>query len=317
MEKLGDLCAEIRAFLLESVGTTGGHLGSNLGVVELTDCAALHLRLPARSPHLGRLAPGVPAQDPDGAAQALRQAARHGRHVRLHQSDRVGVRPLPHRPRGQRASAWAWASLPERCTRPIRRYVVTVIGDASLGAGRCLRGLEQRGRARPAHARDPERQRVVDLEIRRRDGALPLAHPLEPVDAARGARDEEPLARDPGDRAARRSRARAARRGHAARGRARARVRGARRHLRGADRRARREAPRRDAPARVAPRRRGAAPLAHREGQGTPQGTRAPRARARRQGRDASGRRRARRAWRVRPRAGPRRLRGRRPSLRR
>jgi 1-deoxy-D-xylulose-5-phosphate synthase len=39
-EELAQLCAEIRAFLLDSVQRTGGHLGSNLGVVELT--VALH-----------------------------------------------------------------------------------------------------------------------------------------------------------------------------------------------------------------------------------------------------------------------------------
>src|SRR5271157_549902 len=39
-EELAELCEEIRAFIVESVTTTGGHLGSNLGVVELT--IALH-----------------------------------------------------------------------------------------------------------------------------------------------------------------------------------------------------------------------------------------------------------------------------------
>ena len=34
------LCAEIREFLLDNVSKTGGHLASNLGVVELT--LALH-----------------------------------------------------------------------------------------------------------------------------------------------------------------------------------------------------------------------------------------------------------------------------------
>ena len=38
--ELAELSAEIRAFIVESVTTTGGHLGSNLGVVELT--IALH-----------------------------------------------------------------------------------------------------------------------------------------------------------------------------------------------------------------------------------------------------------------------------------
>ena len=39
-EELEPLCAEIRSFLVESVSRTGGHLASNLGVVELT--VALH-----------------------------------------------------------------------------------------------------------------------------------------------------------------------------------------------------------------------------------------------------------------------------------
>ena len=45
-EELPVLCDEIRSFLIESVSATGGHLSSNLGVVELT--VALHraLRLP-------------------------------------------------------------------------------------------------------------------------------------------------------------------------------------------------------------------------------------------------------------------------------
>ena len=39
-EELGQLSSEIRAFIIDTVTTTGGHLGSNLGVVELT--IALH-----------------------------------------------------------------------------------------------------------------------------------------------------------------------------------------------------------------------------------------------------------------------------------
>ena len=39
-EDLGQLSSEIRAFIIDTVTTTGGHLGSNLGVVELT--IALH-----------------------------------------------------------------------------------------------------------------------------------------------------------------------------------------------------------------------------------------------------------------------------------
>jgi 1-deoxy-D-xylulose-5-phosphate synthase len=39
-EELAELCEEIRAFIVDTVTTTGGHLGSNLGAVELT--LALH-----------------------------------------------------------------------------------------------------------------------------------------------------------------------------------------------------------------------------------------------------------------------------------
>ena len=41
---LVQLCAEIREFLIESVSSTGGHLSSNLGVVELTVALHSHLR---------------------------------------------------------------------------------------------------------------------------------------------------------------------------------------------------------------------------------------------------------------------------------
>lgn len=40
-EKLPELAQEIRDFLIENISRTGGHLASNLGVVELT--MALHL----------------------------------------------------------------------------------------------------------------------------------------------------------------------------------------------------------------------------------------------------------------------------------
>ena len=40
MEELEALAQEIREFLIESIAKTGGHLSSNLGIVELT--IALH-----------------------------------------------------------------------------------------------------------------------------------------------------------------------------------------------------------------------------------------------------------------------------------
>ena len=44
--QLQELAKEIRAFLIEKVSKTGGHLASNLGVVELTIAMHLVFRLP-------------------------------------------------------------------------------------------------------------------------------------------------------------------------------------------------------------------------------------------------------------------------------
>ena len=50
-EHLEELAQEIRDFLIKSISTTGGHLGSNLGTVELT--MALHLALDLPKDRLG------------------------------------------------------------------------------------------------------------------------------------------------------------------------------------------------------------------------------------------------------------------------
>ena len=39
-KELENLCSDIRAFLIDNISKTGGHLASNLGVVELT--VAIH-----------------------------------------------------------------------------------------------------------------------------------------------------------------------------------------------------------------------------------------------------------------------------------
>lgn len=40
IEELTQLCSDIRAFLIDSISKTGGHLSSNLGIVEVT--VAMH-----------------------------------------------------------------------------------------------------------------------------------------------------------------------------------------------------------------------------------------------------------------------------------
>ena len=41
IDELNELCKEIRTFLVENISHTGGHLSSNLGIVEL--CVAMHV----------------------------------------------------------------------------------------------------------------------------------------------------------------------------------------------------------------------------------------------------------------------------------
>ena len=52
-EELKILADEIRAFLIQKISETGGHLASNLGVVELTMALHLTLDLPKDKLDLG------------------------------------------------------------------------------------------------------------------------------------------------------------------------------------------------------------------------------------------------------------------------
>ena len=74
-DELATLATEIRELLITSVASNGGHLGPNLGVVELT--IALHrvFDSPARPRHLGHRPPGLRAQDADRSRRRLRHAA--------------------------------------------------------------------------------------------------------------------------------------------------------------------------------------------------------------------------------------------------
>ena len=60
-EEIDTLQDEIRTFLVESIAKTGGHLASNLGVIELT--MALHLSFDLRQDCLGCRTSVVYAQD--------------------------------------------------------------------------------------------------------------------------------------------------------------------------------------------------------------------------------------------------------------
>ena len=66
--QMAELAEEIRECLIQTLSKTGGHLGPNLGVVELT--LALHtvFNTPEDKMRLRREPPGLRAQDPDRAA---------------------------------------------------------------------------------------------------------------------------------------------------------------------------------------------------------------------------------------------------------
>jgi len=75
-EELDDLCEQIRDYIVAAVSEHGGHLGSNLGDVELT--VALHRVF--RSPHDAILwdtgTPGIRAQDPHRTSSRIQEPPR-------------------------------------------------------------------------------------------------------------------------------------------------------------------------------------------------------------------------------------------------
>ena len=105
-DELEPLATEIRDFLIDNVSRTGGHLGPNLGVVELT--IALHrvFDQPARRPAVGHRSPDVRPQAAHRPA-GLRQPATARRPLRL---------PGP---RGVRTTSSRTRTPPRRCPTPM------------------------------------------------------------------------------------------------------------------------------------------------------------------------------------------------------
>lgn len=134
MDQLDDLAAEIRAFLIENVARTGGHLGPNLGVVELT--IALHRVFDSPS-------------DPfifDTGHQSYVHKLLTGRQDFSGLRSRGGLAGYPQRSESPHdvvesshaSSSLSWADGVSRAlTRTGRkdRHVVAVVGDGSLTGG--------------------------------------------------------------------------------------------------------------------------------------------------------------------------------------
>ena len=134
MEELRTLAAELREFLISAVAQTGGHLGPNLGVVELT--IALHRVF--ESPH-----------DPiiwDTGHQSYVHKVLTGRKDFSRLRQRGGLAGYPQRAESEHdivesshaSSSLSWADGISRAfarTGQADRHVVAVVGDGALTGG--------------------------------------------------------------------------------------------------------------------------------------------------------------------------------------
>jgi 1-deoxy-D-xylulose-5-phosphate synthase len=144
LEELPRLCAEIREFLLQHVPITGGHLGSNLGVVELT--TALHYVFDLRR---DRCVWDVSHQ----AYPHKLLTGRRGRFLTLRQTGGLcGFTHPDESPYDLFHTGHAGTSISlglglahGTAREPSPPNVISVIGDASLGAGVAFEALNHAG----------------------------------------------------------------------------------------------------------------------------------------------------------------------------
>lgn len=145
-EQLDDLAGEIRDFIVQSVSETGGHLGSNLGAVELT--LALHRVF--ESPHDAILW--------DTGHQAYVHKLVTGRStdfIKLRQEG--GLSGYPSRTESEHdfienshastvlSYAYGMAVARDLSDEPEHRHIVAVIGDGSMTGGMAYEALNNLG----------------------------------------------------------------------------------------------------------------------------------------------------------------------------
>ncbi|MEO0649334.1 MAG: 1-deoxy-D-xylulose-5-phosphate synthase [Planctomycetota bacterium] len=145
-EQLPQVCEELRRFLLESVQATGGHLGSNLGVVELT--VALHRVFDFRRDRLVL----------DTSHQGYPHKVLTGRRDRFPTLRQTGgmcgfTNPeeseydLFHLGHAGTSISLGVGLAQALSSEPDPPHVVSVIGDSSLGAGVAFEALNHAGAA--------------------------------------------------------------------------------------------------------------------------------------------------------------------------
>ncbi|MDD2542445.1 MAG: 1-deoxy-D-xylulose-5-phosphate synthase, partial [Desulfuromonadaceae bacterium] len=143
-EQLPDLAVEIRKFLLETVSTTGGHLGSNLGTVELS--IALHYCFDSPNDKIIW----------DVGHQAYTHKILTGRRDRFHtQRQYKGISGFPKRCESEHdafgvghSSTSISAGLGMAAADSLdgkRNHSIAVIGDGSLTGGMAFEALNQAG----------------------------------------------------------------------------------------------------------------------------------------------------------------------------
>ncbi|MFA7442007.1 MAG: 1-deoxy-D-xylulose-5-phosphate synthase [Lysobacteraceae bacterium] len=147
-DRLPDLAAELRAYLIESVGKSGGHFGAGLGVVELT--VALHYLFDTPDDRLVW----------DVGHQCYPHKILTGRRDRIHTvKQKDGVAPFPRREESEYdtfgvghsstsiSAALGMAVALARQGDP--RHVVAVIGDGAMTAGMAYEALNHAGGMEP------------------------------------------------------------------------------------------------------------------------------------------------------------------------
>jgi len=146
--ELGDIARELRAYLIESVSTSGGHFGANLGVIELT--VALHWLYDTP---VDRLVWDVGHQ---GYPHKI-LTGRRDRITTVKKKD--GVAPFPKRDESEYdtfgvghsstsiSAALGMAIAAQRKGDP--RKVVAVIGDGAMTAGMAFEALNHGGDVEP------------------------------------------------------------------------------------------------------------------------------------------------------------------------
>ena len=179
--QLPQLAEELRAFLIESVRQTGGHLSSNLGTVELT--IALHYVFDTPD---DRLVWDVGHQTYahkilTGRREGMARLRMHGGISGFPRRDGKRVRHFRHRriPALRSRRRWAWR-VAARLQGEDRR-AVAIIGDGAMTAGMAFEALNNAGVDGRQPAGDSQRQRHVDFAPGRRAQQLSGAAAVGPL----------------------------------------------------------------------------------------------------------------------------------------